>query len=210
MAITVDTTQFNAALREVLLHTSRDVPTVINSAAVDIIIHAAKGTKKAEASDIEKALTTGTVVGTATKSGKKGKTYYKPVELVYLIINARQKKRGLPALNNAQMIKAAQKLIKQRKGAIGFTAYAGWNNALRAFGGHGFGHEQARFAKSSAAQGYGEKASTGRMIARMVNTAAAIEKYGAEPLRKAFEVKAHEFILHLEEKLAHRCRAVSK
>lgn len=118
MSIKVDTSKFERALKDILLHTSRDIPTVINEAVVDIIINAAKGTHKADPLKIEQALTTGRVSQTHTKSGKKLLKHpkliaYKPALLVYLILNARQrKKHGLGhGLNNAAMSKAAQALI---------------------------------------------------------------------------------------------------
>lgn len=219
----VDTRDFEKALKNVLAHTSRDFPKVINGACIEIITTAAKLTKKADKEAIDKKLTTGTVtissksiagsILSATKALKKPKTFAKPAPMVYKIINARLSAKGKPGLNNADMSKAAQSLIRRRKAAVGFVAFAGWQKALLAFGGRGFGSkgQQAGFDKSTASRGYGIKAREGaRMVAKFVNTAAACERYGAGPLQQAVNSKTRAFIERLEQKLSERCREASR
>ncbi len=217
MAITVDASAFNKALEIVLLHTSRDVPEVLNSAARDVIIKAAGLTRQANASAIEKQLTTGSVHASRTKSGKfykRGQKFigYKPSLVVYKIINAKQKKLGQPGLNNAQMRVAARKLIAGRKSAVGFAAYAGWNNALKEVGGRGFGSNvQSGFEKSSAAKGGALPATVGNNAAIAHNNVAFIEIIGGEnALQQALDDKAVSMLEYVEAKLAERCREASR
>jgi hypothetical protein len=205
VSITVDTTKFATALKDILRYTSREAAVVLNSTAIEVITTAAALTKKADPAAIERKLTTGVVARTHTKAGrllKKPKVLaYKPAELVYMILNARQRKQGKPGLNNDQMSREAQKLIKRRKAAIGYTAYAGWQKALQAVGGHGFGRVP-KFDNSSASKGYGIKATPEKLMARLVNTASAIELYGAGPLQQAIDMKTAKMIARIEQKLA--------
>jgi hypothetical protein len=210
VSITVNTANFEAALKDILKYTSREAAVVINSTAIEVITTAAELTKKADPEAIEKKLTTGTVSRTTTKTGrllKKPKVLaYKPAELVYKILNARQTREGKPGLNNADMSREAQKLIKRRRAASGYTAYAGWQKALQAVGGRGFGRAP-KFEGSSAAQGYGIKATPEKLMARLVNTASAIELYGAAPLQEAIDRKTAAMIARVEAKLAARFAA---
>jgi hypothetical protein len=205
VSITVKTTEFEAALKDILRYTSRESAVVLNSTAIEIITTAAALTKKADPAAIEKKLTTGVVARMHTKAGrllKKPKLLaYKPAELVYMILNSRQRKAGKPGLNNAEMSREAQKLIKRRKAAIGYTAYAGWQKALLAVGGRGFGRAP-KFDGSSAALGYGIKATPEKLFAKLVNTASAIELYGAGPLQQAIDTKTEKMIARVQQKMA--------
>jgi uncharacterized small protein (DUF1192 family) len=205
VSITVDTTRFEAALKDILKYTSRETALVINSIAIEVITTAAELTKKADPAEIERKLTTGVIARTHTKTGKVLKRpkviAYKPAELVYMILNARQRKAGKPGLNNAAMSREAQKLIRRRRAASGFTAYAGWQRALQAVGGRGFGRAP-KFDGSSAAKGYGIKATPDKLMAKLVNTATAIEIYGVKPLQEAIDLKTAKMIARVEAKLA--------
>jgi hypothetical protein len=208
--VTVNTTKFEAALKDILKYTSRETSVVINSTAIEVITTAAALTKKADPSAIEKKLTTGVVARTHTKAGKvlkKPKVLaYKPDELVYMILNARQSRAGKRGLTHDEMSREAQKLIKRRKAASGYTAYAGWQKALQAVGGRGFGRAP-KFDGSSAARGYGIKATPDRLIATLVNTASAIELYGVAPLQEAIDQKTAKMLARIEQKLATRFAA---
>jgi hypothetical protein len=210
VSITVDTSRFEAALKDILKYTSRETAVVINSTAIEVITTAAELTKKADPAVIEKKLTTGVIARTHTKTGKvlkKPKVLaYKPAELVYMVLNARQRKAGKPGLNNADMSREAQKLIKRRRAASGYTAYAGWQKALQAVGGRGFGRAP-KFEGSSAAKGYGIKATPDKLMAKLVNTASAIELYGVAPLQEAIDRKTAAMIARIEQKLAARFAA---
>ena len=210
MSITVKTAAFEAALKDILKYTSREAAVVLNSTAIEVITTAAELTKKADPAEIEKKLTSGTVSRTTTKTGKllkKPKVLaYKPAELVYKILNARQTRAGKPGLSHSEMSREAQKLIKRRKAASGYTAYAGWQKALQAVGGRGFGRAP-KFEGSSAAQGYGIKATPEKLMAKLVNTASAIEIYGAGPLQEAIDRKTAAMIARVEAKLTARFAA---
>lgn len=211
MSITVNTSKFEAALRDILKYTSRETSVVINSTAIEVITTAAALTKKADPAEIEKKLTTGVIARTTSKTGKVLKKpkiiAYKPAEMVYMILNARQRKMGKPGLNNADMSREAQKMIKRRKAASGYTAYAGWQNALQAVGGRGFGYRVPKYEGSTAAHGYGIKATPSKLLAKLVNTASAIEIYGAAPLQAAIDQKTALMIARVEQKLAARFAA---
>ena len=210
----VDTRAFEAALKKVLANTSRDVPDVINATARDVIIQAAKNTYKADPSNIERQLSTGVITRTTSKTGRALKNpkviAYKPARLVYLIIAAKRTAEGKPGLSQGEMSREAQKFIKRRKSGVGFTAYAGWQKALIAVGGRGFGSKsmQPGFQQSSAKSGYGQKATTQHMLAKMVNTASAIEIYGYGPLQSAISNKTASMLKHLDEKLSKRFKEV--
>lgn len=210
MSITVNTSKFDAALKDILRYTSRETSVVINSTAIEVITTAAELTKKADPAVIEKKLTTGVIARTHTKAGrllKKPKVLaYKPAELVYQILNARQRRAGKPGLNNADMSRAAQQFIKRRKAASGYTAYAGWQKALQAVGGRGFGRAP-KYEGSSAAHGYGLKATPDKLHAVLVNTASAIEIYGAGPLQQAIDRSTAKMVARVEAKLATRFAA---
>jgi hypothetical protein len=201
MGIKVDTSKFEAALKLAMLHTHSTMADRINTACLDVILKASYLTKKAEKSQIVYDLRK--EVSSSSKD---------PTQLAYLVINARRRKEGKKAIAGTDMAMAVEALIKERIRAIGFIAYAGWDKANRAFGGHGFGAKgyNPKFERSSASYGYGTKAEVGRLRGYMCNTAAGAEKVAAEPLRKALELVAVELVRHVEEKLAKEFSKISK
>ena len=205
----VDTSKFEKALKQVLEHTSREIPVVLNSTLIEIITTAAKLTKKADPSEIESKLSSETVSVHVSKTGKtlkNARLYFTPTPMVYKIINAKRSRDGLPGLNNADMSVAAQGFIRRRKRAVGYTAYAGWQKALQAVGGRGFGQASAKLG-GSVERGSGSKASAGRFIAEAINTASAIELIGGESaLQEAINMKTERMMQHLEEKLEKAAR----
>lgn len=199
MSIKVDTRSFEKALKEVLLNTSRDMPTVLNGHAIAVITKAAALTPKADKASIPFKLY-------AEAANSKGK----PTSIIYMILNARRK--AGKGLNNDQMRTAAKKLIDKRAASIGYTAYAGWQAALLAMGGRGFGRgkPQKGFAASGAAQGRGRPATTGSLRAIFSNTAPWIEHIGTEPLRRALRMEEANMLKHIQDKVAQRCKEASK
>jgi hypothetical protein len=215
VAITLDYSDFNKAIKNAMVYTSRDPVTVLNNEAKYVIIQTAQRIKKASADAIQKTLTADTdIVRTTTKTGrvlKKPKLVaHRPSIAAYKIINAQQRKKGLPGLNNAQMSIAVQAMIGRRKSAVGFAAYIGWMNALEQVGGRGFGgggagaaKRQARFAKSSAAQGGATLATESSLSVSFWNRVSYIERInGLSALQGALDYQAREMVRHLEEKLA--------
>ena len=201
MAIKVDTSKFERALKEALLHTHRDLPAVLNGHAIGVITKAAALTPKADKATIPYKLY-------AEVANSKNN----PTPILYMILNARQKKAGKKALNNDAMRAAAKKLIDKRVASIGFNAYAGWQNALIAVGGHGFGSKGKRkgFEKSSAARGQGRPATVGSLRSIFSNTAEWIEHIGAGPLRQALHAEEMNMLRHIESKLSQRCKEASR
>jgi hypothetical protein len=201
VSITVDTTNFEKALREALLHTSRELPAVLNGHAIAVITKAAALTPKADKGSIPYKLY-------ADVSNKRGRA----TPLIYMIINARARKAGQKALNNQAMSVASRKLIARKVAAIGFTAYAGWQNALVAMGGRGFGArgKQRGFDASSAAHGRGRPATVASLIASFSNTAAWIEHTGVGPLQQALDLEEANMLRHMEEKLGAVCKEASR
>jgi hypothetical protein len=212
MSITLDYSSFDKAIKNAMVYSSRDPVTILNSEAKYVIIQTAQRIKKASADAIQNTLTSGSdITRTTTKTGrvlKKPKLIaHRPSIAAYRIINAQQKKKGLPGLNNSQMSIAVQAMISRRKSAVGFAAYIGWANALEQVGGRGFGsgtaRKQARFIKSSAAQGGAELATESSLSVSFWNRVDYIQKINGESaLQGALDYQAREMVRHLEEKLA--------
>jgi hypothetical protein len=197
MSITIDTTGFEKALRDALLNTKRDLPSVLNGHAIAVITKAAALTPKADKGSIPYKLY-------SVVTNKKGQA----TPLLYLLINARRKGKGL---NNDQMRAAAKKLIGKRVSSIGFNAYAGWQNALVAMGGKGFGSRKKKgFEASSAAKGKGRKATVESLMASFSNTATWIEHIGIGPLQEALNAEEANMLKHLNDKLSQRCKEASR
>jgi hypothetical protein len=216
LVMQVNTKDFEKALQFALEHTSREVPKVINSAAIEVITIAARLTKKAEKSQIENALRNAVLYTVKQRNDakilKRLTSGADEVPIVYLILNKNQRSAGLPGLNNSQMSVAAKKFIQNRIKSIGFVAYGGWQKALKAFGGRGFGSKSklSGIENTTAKDGYGIKATAGKMFAKMVNTAAACEEYGYLPLQEAVDLKAKDMRRHVEEKLSKICQQASR
>ncbi len=210
MSITLDTSKFDKALRALIAHNKRDASEELNKRARNVIIRAAKATPKAERGKIEASLTKLTITTTTGASGKtlkKPKKRYIPSEIVYKIV---AKKQGLPGLSHVGMSAMAKKFIGARLSGIGFVAFAGWNNALKAFGGSGFGAINKNFGNSSAARGSGTQATPETLTATMVNTAAWSDHIARGPLQSALDAEAKEMAAHLESKMQERWGEVSR
>lgn len=83
---------------------------------------------------------------------------------------------------------------KRRSQASGYTAFAGWDKAARAFGGRGLKNVTGSANKLSRF-GYGTKATNNiNPVAWLVNTAPMAEKIGLEPLQKAITNVARDMI----------------
>ena len=203
----IDLSGLNKALEAAIAVSSRDASEVINSAARDIIFLSAQQTKKANKQKIESELTRQIYTVTKSKTGrvlKKPKTLYQASELVYKIVNAKRRKHGQHGIAGREMSQEAQKEIKRRINAIGYIAYAGWNKALIAFGGRGFGTGKTGKIKenSYAARGYGKPAWPQTLQAKFANRATrAFETGGAVTQRIVYQKEA-DIIRHLDAKLA--------
>jgi hypothetical protein len=195
------------ALEAAIAVSSRSASEVINSAARDIIFTSAQQTKKADKHRIESELTRRIYTITKSKTGrilKKAKTVYQGSELVYLLINAKRRQKGEHGIAGQEMSQAAQKEIRRRLNSVGYIAYAGWNKALIAFGGRGFGAAKTGKvnANSYAARGYGRKASMQHLQAEFANRATHAFEIGGAVTQRVVNQKEAGIYRHLEQKLA--------
>ena len=197
----------NKALEAAIALSSRSASEVINSVARDIIITSAQQTKKADKHKIESEVTRQIYTVTKGKSGrllKKPKTVYQGSELIYRLVNAKRRQKGEHGIAGQEMSQVAQKEIKRRLNSVGYIAYAGWNKALIAFGGRGFG--AAKTGKTNensfAARGYGHRASMQHLEAEFVNRAKHAFEIGGAVTQRVAQQKEADIYRHLEQKLA--------
>ena len=209
----IDLRGLNKALEAAIAVSSRSAAEVINSAARDIIFKSAARTKKADKHKIETELTRAIYTVTLSKAGrvlKKPKRLYQASELVYRIVNAKRAKAGQHGIAGQEMGQAAQKEIKQRLNAVGYIAYAGWNKALIAFGGRGFGSGKTGRIKenSYAARGYGRPAWPQTLAAEFANRAKNAFEVGGAVTQSVVREKESDIYRHLDEKLTGDLRKV--
>ena len=202
----IDLTGLNKALEAAIALSSRSASEVINSAARDIIITSAQQTRKADKHKIESELTRRIYTITQTKTGrllKKPRAVYQGSELVYRLVNAKRRQKGEHGIAGQEMSQAAQKEIKRRLASVGYIAYAGWNKALIAFGGRGFGTAKAGKTNenSYAARGYGRKASIEHLQAEFVNRATHAFEIGGAVTQRVVREKEADIYRYLESKL---------
>ena len=202
----IDLSGLNKALQAAIAVSSRSASEVINSAARDIIFKSAERTKKADKHKIETELTRQIYTVTQSKTGrilKKAKRIYQGSELVYRIVNAKRKKAGQHGIAGQEMGQAAQKEIKRRLNAVGYIAYAGWNKALMAFGGRGFGSKMRQIKENSyAARGYGRPAWPQTLLAEFANRATHSFEIGGAVTQTVVTEKEADIYRHLDAKLA--------
>lgn len=99
---------------------------------------------------------------------------------------------------------------KRRLRAVGYTAFAGWNNAARAFGGRGLKGVTAS-GKKLARFGYGKKAATTiNPEAILTNTAPMAERIGLIPLQMAITNVARDLVEYATRKLQKNFNEVNK
>jgi hypothetical protein len=203
----IDLSGLERALKAAIAVSSRSAAEVINSTARDIIFESARATRKADKHRIQTELTRAIYTVTTSKSGrilKKPKTLYQASELVYRIVNAKRRKAGQHGVAGQQMSQAAQKEIKRRLNAVGYIAYAGWNKALMAFGGRGFGTAKTGKIKenSHAARGFGRPAWPQTLLAEFANRATNAFEVGGAVTNAVVSEKEADIYRHLENKLA--------
>ncbi len=101
------------------------------------------------------------------------------------------------------------KEIKRRIRAIGYTAFAGWDKAARAFGGRGLKNVTGSDKKLSRF-GYGTKATNNiNPVAVLVNTAPWAEKIGLEPLQKAITNVSRDMVEYALRKMGETFKKVT-
>lgn len=190
--ITIDTRDFESALRNVVRVVEKDVvPDIINKNALKVVI-GAKGVR-------------GVMKRTPRASREAIKSV--PISDIARIVMARARKRGekLTARERDKRIRAE---YNRRIRSIGYTAGPGWDKAARALGGRGV-RRQKGFEMSEAAKGRGKKARASYDFAEIVNTAPAAEEIGIEPLQEAIRDVARDMQAYADRKLVETLRRAS-
>lgn len=175
LSFTFDDREFGRAIQFVEDKTGRSCQESINRAALHVII-GGKGFKGA--------------MQLTPKAGKAAiKAVSKDEVAGYLANKHRGQKFGKGVFG--EMIKRE---IARRVRAIGYTAFVGWNNAAKAFGGSGL-KGVTDSPKKEARHGYGHKAMTVKdPSAELANTAPMSENIGLIPLQKAITNVARDLV----------------
>lgn len=100
----------------------------------------------------------------------------------------------------ALMAEGVRKERARRLSAVGYTAFAGWSNAAKAFGGTGV-RGVTGSQKKLARFGYGSKATPQDLVAELVNTAPAAEEIGFDALQEAVGNAADDLVTYGVNKL---------
>lgn len=133
-SLKVDDREFTETLRNAAAASSRDLPLFINSRALHVGKRARDHTPLGNKSKIQEDLGATVVSEKVDKKGRIRRKYsYKPVKIVYKIINARRIKRGEKPLFNTEIDSLAKTLISKRLRAVG-SLKNGWSRALGMLG----------------------------------------------------------------------------
>lgn len=202
MDFKIDTRNAIDALNFVEKNVGRPVAVSLNKMALTFVI-GAKGvqgamqlTPKADRAKI-KAVSDKQLAGyVAAKLRKSGK------------LAKRGAKREKGQFSTAQFKNAMRFERQRRLRAAGYTAYAGWSNAAKAFGGRGV-KGVTESTKKEARHGYGKKASPERLLSLLVNTAPAIEEIGYPAAQKALDNAAADQIVYAQKKIQELLNKVS-
>lgn len=174
--LSLDTSNFVNAVLEVERVTGRSCAESINRAGLTAII-GAKGRKGAMQ---------------LTPKASKSKIDSVTDRQLRGAVLSRAKKKG-EKLTSQEIDKRVKRERASRRRAAGYTAFAGWNNAAKAFGGKGLnGVDDKRFGKSEARHGVGSKASASNLVAEMVNTAPMAETIGFDALQQGLDNAAED------------------
>jgi len=198
----IDASAFERALEDYAAYSSRTIEEVLNAACLDVAIKAAQATPKASASKIASDLRQKVWV-TSRDKDKRGRERSRArlIPLAVAIVASRDRKKG-GTMNRQQIRDAARKLASARRRSAGYIAYAGWQKAVLAFGGRGFGSKGGELnPKGKAARGYGVRASVNRLEAELANLAVGAEAVGLGPLQAVLNAKAADLRARLQKKL---------
>lgn len=213
---TLDTREFSEALQFVRQATKKDAVTLLNRAGLHVVIGgkgvkgAMQRTPKADPKKIQSTLernvggkgaSEGVKIyknqyGTFSRRTSRSKGAAGNSMLKYIALK-RLQKAGTAKPNEGQIQAVMDAIMRQRVSAAGYTAYAGWNNAAKAFGGTGLKGKKAPqkgFRSSKAAHGYGSKASARALEAVLANTAPMAGKIGAAALQAAVNDVARDLV----------------
>ncbi len=204
----IDDKEFTATLRKIVVNSSREISTVINSRAFHLGKKAMENTPIASRSKIQSDLGATVSGEKLDKKGKVRRRYsYKPTKIIYKIINSRRIKRGEKPLFNSEIDKEAKALISRRLKAVG-SLKSGW---LRAIGILGFASKQSfiqagpRVKMSSQATvakpGFSPEASLTYRVLVGEGSSKSIDPRVVSATERAFNQERQEMVLHLEKKL---------
>lgn len=137
VSIQIDTRAFADTLKRYMEHTKKDLAEVVNTKAFFVCLKALRHTPAARASRIERELRHKIVLKDADENWVSSPSRArKSVSRINLIVNARRRRHGLPALVpgrgklSSEMEAESLKIINARKASVGF-AKAGWVWALK-------------------------------------------------------------------------------
>jgi hypothetical protein len=119
MNVTVDTRAFDAALKKYMEFNKKAIPEIINTKAYFVARNAVTATETTDAAKIEQQLR-------ATANSHSA-------PLGAILVNLRQRSKGLQGLNGSKMATAVNKLIRARKRTVNFLR-AGWIPAIQKVG----------------------------------------------------------------------------
>ncbi len=129
----LDTTQFDAALREYMKETELMLSEVINRKMFFVLKGSFDNTPKASKERIMQLLGATSTVKIGPRSGKaKTKYIYAPTSYAVNLVQFKRWKKGMPALTQVEAKAAAPKLIGRALGAVG-TLRNGWKRAIGTF-----------------------------------------------------------------------------
>jgi len=181
---TLDTSRFEAAVAFVLDNTSKNLVEVVNRGALTAII-GGRG-----------------VQGAMQRTPRASQQAIMAVPIRFIAASAiKRLKEKQGRFTRKQLYHAIAVEYRRRVGAIGYTAYVGWNKAAMAFGGRGLG-KRAASQIGYATKGYGIPAQPSNLTAVMVNAAPAADSIGRQALQDALNDVARDMIDHTYEKLA--------
>lgn len=219
----MDTREFNAALKQAALVSSRTLTQVVNGQALALAKRTIKATKRASKAEVQKEL--GQVGNrlAVNKDGKFRKTLsgkigrrgaiYSNNSLAARIINATRKKRNEPLIFGAEMDKAVDKLVRKRVRSIAFLAL-GWVWSILDIAPK-VGLVDQRRAPRPGRRPKGQRRGSGRAAlpgrkpaAQIINTSAAAHNRGnptpvmAAGLREGVRISVIDMKRHAEKRLA--------
>lgn len=194
MGLSIDVRSFQEAIKFVTSVTPRTCADALNRAGKTAII-GAKGVKgamqltpKADRAAIRKVSDKEIAGYVAAKLRKTGK------------LAARGAKRTKGQFSKAQFKNAIRFERQRRIRAAGYTAFAGWSNAAKAFGGKGVKGVTSS-TKKLAKHGKGKKATSNDLVATLSNTAPASEDIGFEALQQGVNNAAADMVAYGTKKL---------
>lgn len=135
-----------------------------------------------------------------TPKADRAKIQAIPLRVLRAAVVVRAKRTGRWPLTRAQINDLVSRERSRRLAAIGYLAYAGWNNAAKGVGGKGL-KTNSGFSKSDARFGQGIKAGIGNLLAIITNTAPASERLGFNALQLGLDNAAQDLTDYAHKKM---------